>query len=169
MTTIPRGALPPLVFILILLTAGGCNKAKNDNQPIPGDPGLGGPGGPDGPGGPPSNIKQVMSKIGGRGPQALHMALDRELKQDQPPWETLQAQTKEYADLAASLSKEQPRRGSADSWQKLTTSFTATAEELKLAADAKDQAKAKAAHTKLTDSCMGCHNEHRGKAMRPGG
>jgi len=166
MTTMPRGALPPLIFILILLTAGGCNKAKNDNQPIPVGPG---PGGPDGPGGAPSNIKQVMSKIGGRGPQALNMAIGKELGQDAPPWDMLQPQTKQYAELAASLGNEQPRKGSAESWQNFTKSFTAAAEELKLAADAKDQAKAKEAHKKLMNSCNDCHKEHRGGPMRPGG
>jgi hypothetical protein len=169
MTTMPRGALPSLVFILILLTAGGCNKAKNDSQPIPLGPGLGGPGGPGDSGGTPSTIKQVMSKIGGRGPQALNMAIGKELGQEPPPWETLQPQTKEYAELAASLGKEQPRKGSAESWQNFTTSFAAAAEELKLAADAKDQAKAKDAHKKLMNSCNDCHKEHRGGPMRPGG
>jgi cytochrome c556 len=108
-----------------------------------------------------------MTRIGGRGPQALSRLLDAELKQGPPRWETIQAQTKEYADLAAALGKSgQPRKGAPESWAKLTASYAELAAALNQAAQSKDTAAAREAHGTLSKSCMECHREHRGG---PGG
>jgi hypothetical protein len=82
------------------------------------------------------------------------------------PWDTIQPQTKEYVELATSMSKYDPPKGEKDSWLKHTESFTKSATDLEQAAQAKNADSAKAAHQVLTNSCKACHQGHRGG---PGG
>ncbi len=160
-----RGLLP--VVLGVLLASVACNKGKNNNSvsqpPGGGGSGFGGPpGGGEGQGSP---LRQVMNKIG-KGPQSLNMQIGKELNSDSPPWDTIQPQTKEYAQLAASLGKYDPPKGEKDSWLKFTESFAKSAEDLDKAAQAKNKVEALKASGALNKSCMGCHNAHRGG---PGG
>jgi cytochrome c556 len=109
-----------------------------------------------------------MMKVG-KGPQALNGAIGRGLEAEQPAWDTLQPQAKEYSQLAADLGRIDPPRGNAKSWKQLTSAYTESAAALDRAAQAKDQSAAKAAHGKLTESCKGCHQEHRQMGPRGGG
>ena len=161
-------------LVAVVLAAAACNKTKN-NDPGGGGPGPGMTGGPwpgmGGPGGPPTEIGKIMVKLS-KGPAALTPTIGKELKTDPPPWDTIQPQAKEYAQLTASLGKYDPPKGSKESWTKLTGEYAETALELDHAVAAKDKDAALAAHAKLTKSCMGCHREHRagpGGMGRPGG
>ena len=89
-----------------------------------------------------------------------------ELKAEKPAWETIQPQTKEYAQLAADMAKHDPAKGSKESWSKLAAEYAGLATELDKAAQAKDKAAATAAQEDLASSCMACHRQHRGG---PGG
>jgi cytochrome c556 len=129
----------------------------------PGQFGQGGPGG--GPGGGASAIKDAMMKIG-RGPQSLNTLLGQELKSGSPPWREIQAQAKEYLDLAKSLAKQAPPKGTKESWDEQTASFAEAAEALNKAARDKDLKAASTAHDQLATSCNSCHRTHRGG---PGG
>jgi cytochrome c556 len=155
-----RNALLPLTFVSVMLLSGGCGAGKKGAQP----------GVPVGPGDAesPSKIKQIMMKVG-RGPQALNGAIGRGLDAEQPAWDTLQPQAKEYAQLASDLGLNDPPKGSKESWKQYTSSYAESAAALERAAQAKDQSAAKAAHAKLTESCKGCHQEHRGMGPRGGG
>jgi len=117
-------------------------------------------------GGPPSQSKQIMAKIG-KPPQGLTMVIGKELQGEQPAWDTLQPQAKEYAELAVALGKCDPPKGSKESWAKYTGDFAEMATALETAAQEKDREKAKAAHAKLEKSCKECHTAHRGRG--PGG
>ena len=88
------------------------------------------------------------------------------LKAEKPAWETIQPQTKEYAQLAADMGKHEPAKGSKESWSKLTAEYAELASDLDKAAQAKDKAAATAAQGDLASSCMACHRQHRGG---PGG
>jgi hypothetical protein len=101
-----------------------------------------------------------------KGPNSLTPVIGKELETDPPPWETIQAQTKEYAKLAEALGLNDPPKGTRESWATLTADFAATAAELDKAAQARDEDAALAAHGKLEVSCMSCHREHR--RMGPG-
>jgi hypothetical protein len=159
-----RVGLP--VVLGILLAAAACNKEKSNN-PLSQPPGGGGPGGmPGGGGGAPSPIGQAMNKIG-KGPQSLNMLIGQELKSDSPPWDTIQPQTKEYAQLAGSLGNYDPPKGEKDSWLKFTESFAKSAEDLDKAAQAKNKDEALKASAALNNSCKDCHTAHRG--MQGGG
>jgi cytochrome c556 len=156
MTKLSRCALSSVALFAVLLAAVGCG---NRTQVTP-------PTAPQVPGGPPLLSKQVMAKIG-KPPQGLTMVIGKELEAEQPAWETLQPQAKEYARLTAILGDCDPPKGSKESWAKFTGEFTEAANALNSAAQEKDRDKAKAAHTKLQESCTKCHQEHRGRG--PGG
>ncbi len=156
-------AIIPQTLLAVLLVSAACNKAKKDplaNQGPPEGMGPGMMGGPPGMPGPSTPIRQVMTKLT-KGPESLTSKIGQELRADPPAWDTIQPQTKEYVELAATLSKYDPPKGSKESWAKLTGSYTETAAKLDRAAAAKDKSAALAAHTALTQSCMECHREHR--------
>lgn len=159
---IRAGALSTLLGFALILTA--CNK-KEETQasqgPPVGMPGGGGPGsGMGGPGGPPSPIGQIMAKLT-KGPQSLTAVIGEELKADPPNWDQLQSQTKEYVELASSMVKHDPPKGSKESWTKLAGAFADSAVALEKAAQAKDKEAALAAHKSLSNSCIACHQQHR--------
>jgi len=97
-----------------------------------------------------------------KGPTSLGTLLDAELKAENPAWETIQPQTKEYATLAGDLVKHEPARGSKESWAKFAAAYAESAVELDKAAQAKDKAAAREAHAELGNSCNSCHRQHRG-------
>jgi Cytochrome C' len=96
-----------------------------------------------------------------RGPNSLTPLLKSELAQNPPPWETIQPQTKEYAELTAELSKYDPPKGTKESWKELTLAYAESAQEMNKAALAKDARAALSAHADLENSCNSCHREHR--------
>ena len=108
------------------------------------------------------STRAIMGKIG-KGPQALQGKLGKELKGDAPPWDALQAQTTEYVALASALAKNEPRRGSKESWTKLSTAFAESASALDQAVRSKNRDAAMAAHAALGNACMSCHQQHKGR------
>jgi hypothetical protein len=108
----------------------------------------------------PATAKDIMGKLN-KGPSSLFPNLKRELQKDEPDWADVQAQTKEYASLAASLSQARPPKGTKESWVKLTQDYAAAAKTMNDAAQKKDKSAALAAHNKLQKACMACHNAHR--------
>src|SRR5205823_3288273 len=102
-------------------------------------PGVAGgtPGAPGG-GGAPSKIKEVMGKLT-KGPNSLTPLIGNELNEAQPPWETIQSQTREYAQLAATLGQYDPPKGHKESWAKLASAYAESAADLDKAAQAKDK------------------------------
>ncbi len=127
-----------------------------------GPEGSGYPGGPGGPGGGrgPSALHRAMEKIG-EGPNALQKVLEAAFKADAPAWESIQAQTKEYVQLATESGKAEPPHGDKESWTKLGNEFTALATDLDSAAQAKDKDAGLAALSGLSTSCKGCHDVHK--------
>ena len=118
-----------LVWMIVLLSAGGCNEADNVNEANLTPPGAGGgmPGGGGPPGGGSSpGIRQIMGKLA-KGPNSLTPVIGNELQQDPPPWDTIQGQAKEYAQSATELAKYDPPKGSKESWTKLTGAFAESA------------------------------------------
>ncbi len=110
-----------------------------------------------------------MARLNGRALAAFRTLIGSELKVEQPAWETIQPQTKEYAQLAADLAKHDPPKGSKESWAKLASEYAGFATELDKAAQAKDKTKATEAHEDLASSCNACHREHRGGPGMMGG
>jgi hypothetical protein len=110
---------------------------------------------------PAMTAKEVMGKLN-KGANAPVILLKRELLKASPDWPEIQAQTKEYASVAAALGEAKPPKGDAASWAKLTKEYSETAKAMDEAAQKKDKAAALASNTKLTNACTTCHKAHRG-------
>lgn len=169
-----RRALGFAVLLAIVAAGSACNKNNNADAVSqangeggpPQGMGFGGPGGRRGP------VGQAMIKLF-KGPQSLKESIKGEVKSDSPPWDAIQPQTKEFAELAASLSKYDPPKGSKESWTKLTTDFSEQATAMDRAATAKNKKDALTALSTIEESCKACHDAHRGgpggMRMGPGG
>ena len=154
------------VLMIVSLVAVGCSDGDTEGQANEPPPGAGG-----GPGGGGSRgIRQIMGKLA-KGPGSLTDVIGNELKQETPPWETIQGQAKEYAQSAAELGTYEPPKGAKESWAKLTAEFAESGAELERAAMAKDKEAARLSHDQLKNSCNACHQEHRrmGRGGGPGG
>jgi hypothetical protein len=143
---------PSLALLAAIGVAAGCGTKDQPGNPPPGGPKDGGGGSPD--------IRRIMDRLG-KGPQALTAAIGEELKSDEPPWDDLQGQAKEYARLTAELGRYDPPRGDKESWQQRTGDYAEAAAALDRAAQARDRDAAKEAHGRLNRSCAACHREHR--------
>src|SRR5205085_9173179 len=133
-----------LALLAAIGVAGGCGKGKdNPTNPTPGGP-KGGGGSPD--------IRRIMDKLG-KGPQSLSNAIGVGLNADEPPWDDLQGQAREHAELTAELGKYDPPRGGKESWQKQTADYAEAADALDRAAQARDRDAAREAHGRLSRSC----------------
>ncbi len=137
-----------------LLVAAGCGFEDQANAPAGGPP-------PPGGGGSNPEIKAIMGKVA-KGPNSLTPLIGKELATEPAPWDTIQPQAKEFAQLAAEMTKLEPKKGSKESWASLTAAYSKSADDLDKGAQAKDLAAAKVAHEVLSKSCQSCHQQHRG-------
>ncbi|HEV3164070.1 MAG TPA: hypothetical protein VGZ22_08565 [Isosphaeraceae bacterium] len=110
-------------------------------------------------------VKEIMGKLT-KGPMSLTPVIGKELQTAEPPWDTIQPQTQEFAKLAKSMGENNPPKGAKESWSKQTLAFAEAAAALDKAAQAKDKDGALAAHRTITGACMNCHRQHR--PMGPG-
>jgi len=108
----------------------------------------------------PETASEIMKKTHGK--TGLRKAIEKSLKANPVDWDKTQKDTKVYAELAGMLGKATPSKGDKASWEKLTKAFADTTKELHADAEKKDAAAAQAALTKIGQSCMGCHSQHRG-------
>jgi hypothetical protein len=104
-----------------------------------------------------------------KGPNSLTPVIGKALEAESPDWGAIQPQTDEYARLAAAMVKNTPRKGSPESWAKLSTAFSESADALNKAAKAKNRDAASDAHSQITGSCMECHRQHRTMGRGMGG
>ncbi len=163
-------------LLLILAGVAACNKSKSNEQANQGNVPPGTPGGPGGPGGRPRGpIGELMTKLA-KGKQSINGQIGEELKATPTPWDKIQPQAKEYAQLASKLGDFPPPKGEPASWKKMADAFAHSADELQQASDTKNLEAANKAFTALADSCKSCHDAHRGgpggfggPGMRPGG
>jgi cytochrome c556 len=105
------------------------------------------------------DIKEIMSKA--NKPGGFYFALVRDLKDDEPPWDDVQAGAKALNKLAAVLGKNTPPKGDKTSWDQLTKAYADNAKALEAAALKKDKKAAQTAATALGESCNACHKAHR--------
>jgi hypothetical protein len=146
-------------MVLALFAISACNKSSEETNSTPSGgeppPGFRGPRGKAGP------IHEIMVKLA-KGPESLAGTMEEELKSDPPLWDKLKPQAKAYVELVASVAKENPPKGSKESWAKLTSAFSNSAVALQKAIDAKDKDGAVAVQKTIAESCMACHHEHKG-------
>jgi hypothetical protein len=107
----------------------------------------------------PHDIKEIMNKL--NKPVAIGPNLGKDLKEDDLDWDEIQRETKEYAQYAEDLGKNDPPRGDKGSWSNLTKAYADNAKQMDFSAQQKDRKGTQAAHKKLMDSCTACHKVHR--------
>jgi cytochrome c556 len=107
----------------------------------------------------PHAIKEIMNKL--NKPGAIGPNLGKDLKEDDLDWDEIQRETKEYAQYAEELGKNDPPKGDKGSWSSLTKAYADNAKQMDFSAQQKDRKGTLAAHQKLMDSCMSCHKAHR--------
>jgi hypothetical protein len=163
-----RGLKISSLVTCVLLAAAGCTGENEPNSPLPSPGQLANRPGPEPPldttSGTPT-IRQIMGKLT-KGPNSLTPVIGKALEAEAPDWTAIQPQTDEYARLAAALVKNTPRKGSPESWAKLSAAFGESADALNKAAKGKNRDSALEAHSQITGSCMECHRQHR--TMGPG-
>ena len=107
------------------------------------------------------DIKEIMAKA--NKPGGHYFALRRDLKDESPPWDEVQASAKALSKLAVALSKNTPPKGDKASWERLTKNYAANARALDEAARKKDRKAAALVVTRIKNSCNACHDVHRPK------
>ncbi|MBY0522376.1 MAG: cytochrome c [Gemmataceae bacterium] len=108
------------------------------------------------------SIKEIMTKAH-KGGDAILGKIGKDLAAKEPDWADVTKLSKELVGLGASLAKNKPTKGEQESWDKLTKSYNESAKALLAAAEKKETKDAKEAHKKLSGSCKGCHDAHKGK------
>jgi hypothetical protein len=108
-------------------------------------------------------VKEIMSKL--NKPGGLRPNLGQDLMADEPDWDEIQKEAKEFATLASALGKNTPPVGDKGSWDRLTAAYAADAAALEAAALKKDKKLTLAAHGKLSvmGLCKNCHDAHQKK------
>ncbi len=108
------------------------------------------------------SVKEIMKKING-GPKSISGKLKTALKSSKPDWSVIQEDTKEYVELSEALAKNEPKKGSKESWEKLSKGYLDHATALDEAAKKEDKAGVQAALKKAGATCKACHTAHKGK------
>jgi cytochrome c556 len=105
-------------------------------------------------------VKEIMEKSN-KGSDSYLYGVDRDLKEDEIPWDDIKQATREMVKLGNALAKNDPPRGDKDSWKKLTKAYGENVKALDAAARKENPRTAKAALAKLKNSCTACHKVHR--------
>jgi cytochrome c553 len=108
-------------------------------------------------------VKEIMGKL--NKPGGLRPNLGQDLMADEPDWDEIQKEAKEFAALASALGKNTPPVGDKGSWDRLTAAYAADAAALEAAALKKDKKATLAVHGKLSAMglCKNCHDAHQKK------
>jgi mono/diheme cytochrome c family protein len=155
-------------LLSLVVVAQGCNRSSGSNAPSPVVQVAPGPNpGPNAAPRGPTPIRDIMVKLA-RGPASLTGRMTTELEADPIPWDEVQGHAKEYVDLVLLMAEHEPPRGTKESWAKYTDAFAKGAEALSAAAQANDKNAVAAANMALSNSCMACHQQHKGGGPKGG-
>jgi hypothetical protein len=108
----------------------------------------------------PPTIKEIMGKLH-KGANSPLTTVRADLQAEQPDWAEIQRAAKNFVTFGTALTRNDPPKGDKQSWAKLTGGYLENARSLEAAAQRKNKVEAIAAHTRLNDSCKGCHSVHR--------
>ncbi|HXG08371.1 MAG TPA: cytochrome c [Gemmataceae bacterium] len=105
-------------------------------------------------------VKEVMERLH-KGANSPLTTIRADLQADLPDWPEVQKAAKDFVTLGAALGKNNPPKGDRQSWARLTAQYLENAKALDAAAQRRDQKAALVAHSRLNESCKGCHSAHR--------
>jgi cytochrome c556 len=92
--------------------------------------------------------------------------IKKEMESPSPDWEKVRAEAEKFGALAASLEKNEPPWGTAESWRQFLGKHRQDAAALREAAEARDLGKLRAAHKAIAGACNACHRAHRSEPGR---
>jgi cytochrome c556 len=104
-------------------------------------------------------MKSLFAKKSGK----FSTVLKKQVEASKTDWDELQKTTEEIAKYGKALGKNDPEKGSKESWKKLTDKLAENTKALDDAADEKDLKKVKDTQKAIGGSCMECHKSHRGQ------
>jgi hypothetical protein len=104
-------------------------------------------------------VAEIMEKAH-QTKKGLRAQIEAEGKKPKPDWDALQKKTKEYAELAEALPKNEPPKGDKKSWEKLAKEFAAEVKSLDEAAKKKNAKDLLEVNKKLGAKCDNCHDAH---------
>ena len=107
--------------------------------------------------------EDIMKAVFKKGTGKFSSVLKKQVESTPIKWQEIQETTKEIAKLGADLEKNEPEKGSKESFKKLAVKFGENTKHLHEAAESEDLAKVKAAQKTILGSCMECHKSHRGQ------
>ena len=107
--------------------------------------------------------EDIMKAVFKKGTGKFSSVLKKQVEASPTDWPAIQKTTKEIATLGAALEKNEPEKGSKESFKKLAGKFGENTKHLHDAAESKDLAKVKDAQKVIGGSCMECHKAHRGQ------
>jgi hypothetical protein len=84
-----------------------------------------------------------------------------EMVKEEPNWELIAGRSRELVRAGKLLSLNTPPKGSAESWEKLTSLYIARATILVDAAERKDKDEGHVVARRLQTMCAGCHRVHK--------
>jgi hypothetical protein len=87
--------------------------------------------------------------------------IENELNKKNPDWTVIEARSLELVRVGKLLALNTPRKGSKESWEKLTALYTARATVLVDAAEQRDREEAVLQIDRFYDLCCNCHHAHR--------
>ena len=105
-----------------------------------------------------SSIKDIMAAHGETG---IRATLSEAVKEKD--WEAAGKAAKVWVALAEDLVKNKPRKGTKDSWEKLTGTYLKTVKTVAEGVAEKKPATVNGALGKIATTCMACHKAHKGK------
>ncbi len=109
----------------------------------------------------PKSIKEVMKLV--HNEDGIRDTISESLAKKPADWATVSTKSKEWVDAATDMTKGKPKKGSAESWKKLSTKWLNDAKALHTASEKKDLKAAQTALKSLGTSCKACHTAHKGK------
>ena len=107
--------------------------------------------------------EDIMKAVFKKGTGKFSTVLKKQVEASPTEWDAVQKTTKEIATLGSALEKNEPEKGSKDSWKKLAGKFGENTKALHEAAESKSLDKVKAAQKTIQTSCKSCHDVHRGQ------
>jgi len=105
------------------------------------------------------STKKVMDRVH-LGKQSLLSVVRRDLRKDEPDWESDQKNLAEIIRLMSMLTKQRPPRGSQQAWDKIVEDYVDGAKAARQNVKEHRLPAVRAALEKVTSTCDECHDNH---------
>lgn len=84
-----------------------------------------------------------------------------EMDKDEPDWKIVQDKSRELVRAGKLLALNTPPKGSAESWERITTLYTSRATVLSEAAEVRDLEEGRVVARRMQAMCSACHRAHK--------